>query len=367
MTFWQDLAKNKKPFLCLAPMEEVTDTVFRQMVAKVAKPDVFFTEFTNVEGIVHCTSLSNPPPKLGGGCKGVVHPVLQRLCFSEAERPIVAQIWGKDPENFYEVAKLIKKLRFDGVDINMGCPVKDVVKNGCCIALINNRSLAAEIIAAVKEGAGSASRRMPVSVKTRIGLDKIITEDWCGFLLEQKLDALTVHGRTAKEKSDVPAHWDEIAKIVRLRNRLQKVSGLRSASARRPSPRLPLGVAPPARSVSQPLQPFATAIVGNGDVKNAQEAEVRSQESGVDGVMIGRGVFENMACFSAQRKVLSAQENIDLLREHLRLWEKTWGKTKNFAIMKKFVKAYVKGWEGAGELRAKLMEAKNVAEALVLL
>ena len=115
------------------------------------------------------------------------NPIFQRLLFSEKERPIVAQIWGKDPKNYYEAAKLIKKLRFDGVDINMGCPDKEVVKNGCGIALINNRSLAAEIIAAVKEGAGSASRRMPVSVKTRIGLDKIITEDWCGFLLEQNL------------------------------------------------------------------------------------------------------------------------------------------------------------------------------------
>jgi len=194
----------KKPFLALAPMEEVTDTVFRQIICKVSRPDVMFTEFANVEGLMSDGR----------------NEVIKRLRYEEIERPIVAQIWGKDPKNFYEVTKLIKRLRFDGVDINMGCPEKDVVKNGCCIALINNRGLAAEIIAAVKEGAGD----LPVSVKTRIGLDKIITEDWCGFLLEQKIDALTVHGRTAKEKSDVPAHWDEIAKVVRLRNQLQRVS-----------------------------------------------------------------------------------------------------------------------------------------------
>ena len=303
----------KKPFLCLAPMEEVTDTVFRQMVTKVAKPNVFFTEFTNVEG-------------LGSAGRD---EVIKRLRYEEIERPIVAQIWGKDPKNFYEATKLIKKLRFDGVDINMGCPKKDAVKNGCCIALINNRNLAAEIIAAVKDGAGKLS----VSVKTRIGLDKIVTEDWCGFLLEQKIDALTVHGRTAKEKSDVPAHWDEIAKVVRLRDQ----------------------------------KPFATMIIGNGDVRNVQDAMLKAQEYGVDGVMIGRGALENMACFSAQKKVLSAQENINLLREHLELWEKTWGKTKNFAIMKKFVKAYIKGWEGAGELRARLFETTSLEEMEVIL
>lgn len=323
MNLWQKLAKSKKPFLALAPMEDVTDTVFRQMVASVGRPDIFFTEFTNVEGIVS-TSLSNPPPILGGGRKGVVHPVLQRFVYSKSEHPIVAQIWGKEPENFYTVAKLIKKLGFDGVDINMGCPQKDVVKNGCCIALIRDRDRAREIIQATREGADG----LPVSVKTRIGLDKIVTEDWCGFLLEQKLDALTVHGRTAKEMSDVPAHWDEIAKVVRLRNEIE----------------------------------IETAIVGNGDVRNAQEAEVRSRESGVDGVMIGRGVFGNIACFSTQRKVPSAQENIDLLKKHLKLWEKTWGNTRNFAIMKKFFKIYIRDFEGAGELRGRLMGTKNIDE-----
>ena len=329
MTFWQNLAKAKKPFLCLAPMDEVTDTVFRQMVARVAKPDIFFTEFTNVEGLMSAGR----------------DEVIKRLRYEEIERPIVAQIWGKNPENFYEAAKLIKKLRLDGVDINMGCPVKDVVKNGCCIALINNRSLAAEIIAAVKEGAG----KLPVSVKTRIGLDKIITEDWCGFLLEQKLDALTVHGRTAKEKSDVPARWEEIAKVVKMRDYMKRNLPVAEASGSFHIPRVD------------------TLVIGNGDVKNAQEAVLSAQKYGVDGVMIGRGVFENMACFSAQPATLSPQENIKLLREHLGLWEKTWGKTKNFAIMKKFVKAYVKGWEGAGELRVRLMETGSTAEAEAVL
>ena len=293
MTFWQNLAKNKKPFLCLAPMEEVTDTVFRQMVARVAKPDVFFTEFTNVEGIAHFINSPLHPSLNFSQARGCAvregtNPIFQRLLFSEKERPIVAQIWGKDPKNYYEAAKLIKKLRFDGVDINMGCPDKDVVKNGCGIALINNRSLAAEIIAAVKEGAGSASWRMPVSVKTRIGLDKIITEDWCGCLMEQKLDALTVHGRTAKEKSDGPEHWDEIAKVVVLRNQMFGGSNLQS--------RPPL-------------------VIGNGDVKMSRR-QVRSQESGVDGVMIGRAYSKTLLLSalsphcSALKRMLIYCENI---------------------------------------------------------
>ena len=212
-----------------------------------------FTEFANVEGLMSVGR----------------DEVIKRLRYEEIERPMVAQIWGKDPKNFCEATKLIKRLRFDGVDINMGCPEKDVVKNGCCIALINNRSLAKEIIDAVKRGVG----KLPVSVKTRIGLDKIVTEDWCGFLLEQKIDALTMHGRTAKEKSDVPAHWEEIAKVVSLRDKSKS----------------------------------KTIIIGNGDIRSAQEAVLSAQKYGVDGVMIGRGVFENIACFSAKGQVLSAQ------------------------------------------------------------
>lgn len=320
MNLWQKLTKLKKPFLALAPMEEVTDTVFRQMVARLpaGKPDVMFTEFTNVEGIVSQATQAKQARQAIQA-----NPVLQRLVFSETERPIVAQIWGKDPKNFYEAAKLIKKLGFEGVDINMGCPEKDVIKNGCCIALINNRNLAAEIIAATREGAGD----LPVSVKTRIGLDKIVTEDWCGFLLEQKIDALTVHGRTAKEKSDVPAHWDEIAKVVKMKGK--------------------------------------TTIIGNGDIKNALDARRYALDAGVDGVMIGRGVLENIYCFREypiSNVQYPMEDGTRLLREHLELWEETWGKTKNFAIMKKFVKAYIKGWEGAGELRSKLFETNFLEE-----
>ena len=233
----------EKPFLVQAPMEDVTDTVFRQIIAKCGKPDVFFTEFTNVEGM--CS-------------KGRDH-VGRRLIFTSVERPIVAQIWGLDPSKFFETAKMVKDMGFDGIDINMGCPEKSVVKRGACAGLIHNPTLAKEIIEAVKKGAGD----LPISVKTRIGIKEIETEVWIEFLLKQNLDALTVHGRTVKEMSDVPAHWDEIGKVVKLRDKLN----------------------------------VNTLIIGNGDIKSLDDALEKHKKYKVDGIMIGRGIFENLWIF----------------------------------------------------------------------
>lgn len=326
MTFWQRLAKKKKPFLALAPMEDVTDVVFRQVVEEVAPPDVFFTEFANVDGIIHFVStspLSFPSPNLGEGVGG---EVLNRLVYRKTKTPTVAQIWGTDPESFYKAAQYVSTLEFDGLDINMGCPDKAVVKGGCGIALIRDRNKVCEIIQATRKGAG----HLPLSVKTRIGWDKIVTEDWCGFLLEQKLDALTIHGRTGKEMSDGPAHWDEIAKVVKMNK-------------------------------------TNTVIIGNGDVKQAQDAGSRAQETGVDGVMIGRGVFENINCFGTRYSVFGIQERIKTLKRHIQLWQETWGDKKNFSVLKKYFKIYIRDFEGASELRAKLMSAKNIKEILTFL
>jgi tRNA-dihydrouridine synthase len=291
MSFWQDLPR---PFFVLAPMEDVTDTVFRQIVTKVGKPDVFMTEFTHVDAILH-------------------HASMGRLIYSEAERPIVAQIWGTNPKSFYDAAQEIKRLKFDGIDINMGCPVRDIIKQGGCSALIGQKGLVTEIIQAVKEAG------LPVSVKTRIGRKVIDTEAWIGFLLTQDLAAITIHGRTAAEMSKVPSHWDEIAKAVSLRN----------------------------QSMSK------TLIIGNGDVKDLNSARGYVQSAGVDGVMIGRGIFENVALFSG--RILETSEKLDLLKEHLQLFYSTWGSTKDMQIMKKFVKIYVNGFEGAAEIRQNVM------------
>lgn len=304
---WKTL---QKPFFVLAPMDDVTDVVFRELVTTTAPPDVLFTEFTNVEAI----------------CSKGRESQIRRLLFTEHQRPIIAQIWGLDPLHYEKTAKLIQEMGFDGIDINMGCPERTVVKNGACAAFIKNPKLAKEVIAATRRGAPL----LPLSVKTRIGFSTIQTEEWISLLLEQKLDALIVHGRTAKEMSKVPAHWDEIAKVVALRN----------------------AIAP------------ETIIVGNGDVKNYAEGMVRVQETGVDGVMIGRGIFTNMWAFEKTNSyhVPIITERINLLTQHVRMYEKQWGTTKRFEVLKKFFKIYISEFPGASELRVKFMETKSYAE-----
>lgn len=304
------------PFLVLAPMEDVTDMVFRQIVADCAAPDVFFTEFTNVDGM------------LSVGAKAVMH----RLRVAPLRQtPLVAQLWGTDPEKFAQATRLVLDAGFEGVDINMGCPDKTVMKKGACAGLIGNVERVGAIIAAVKREAGN----MPVSVKTRLGVKTIQTEEWIGFLLSQGLDALTIHGRTVAELSEVPAHWDEIGKAVQLRNRLG-------------SP---------------------TLIIGNGDVLSYSEAQHKYKEYGVDGVMIGRGIFKNLYIFDAEKDftMFSRKEKLEHLLRHITLFHETWGTTKHFAIMKKFYKIYVSGFDEASELRMQLMTFTNAQETIEFL
>lgn len=307
--FWQSL---KKPFTVLAPMDDVTDTVFRRIVADCGRPDVFFTEFTNTDGLQSVGK----------------DKVVQRLQYTEHERPLIAQIWGTNPEHYYKSAQMLVEMQFDGIDINMGCPERSIVAKGSCAALIKNPTLAKEIIHATKEGAGD----LPVSVKTRIGYSKIQTEEWIGFLLEQDLPALTVHGRTQAEMSKVPAHWDEIAKVVELRNTINK----------------------------------NTIIIGNGDVARYQEALEKHKTYGVDGVMIGRGVFHNPWIFNpaVDPSTKSVKEKLTLLTQHITLFNDTWGKEKNFDIMKKFYKVYVSGFDNASSLRETLVEFRNAKDTL---
>lgn len=303
---WKEL---KKPFFVLAPMDDVTDTSFRRHVAKYAPPDLYYTEFTNVEGLFSVGRES----------------VMKRLRYTESERPLIAQIWGLDPELYEKAAALCVELGFDGVDINMGCPESGVVKKGCCSALINNPELAAKIIQATKKGANG---KIPVSVKCRIGFNKIVTEDWCGFLLNQDIDALIVHGRTTKEMSKVPAHWDEIGKVVKLRNEMKK----------------------------------DTIIVGNGDVLSRDQGEELAKEYGLDGIMVGRGIFHNFWIFNKEQKEHGVEERMSVLLDHTNTFIEDWGTTKHFAILRKFYKIYASGFEGASDLRVKLMETQNENE-----
>lgn len=305
-----------RPFFVLAPMDDVTDTVFRQIVVDAAKPDLFFTEFVNVDG------LQSP-----GRDK-----LIKKLQFTTKEQPLIAQIWGKNLENFRRTAAELVEMGFAGIDLNMGCPDKTVVKNGCCSALINNRELASQIIKATQEGAAG---RVPVSVKTRVGFNHV-DMSWIEFLLEHNLDMLIVHGRTRKEMSEVPAHWDLIGQARELRDKI--------------SPN--------------------TLIVGNGDVENRAHGLELAKKYGLDGIMIGRGIFRDPFAFAAESPwpAYTKQRRIDLYRKHVELFAKTWAAgERNIQTLNKFCKVYISDFDGAKEFRERLMTTKSTDELLSLL
>ena len=311
--FWQSLPQ---PFFVLAPMEEVTDTVFRRIISSCGRPDVMVTEFTSVEGLASEIGRSK---------------VIHRLQYTQEEQPLVAQIWGITPEHYYQAGVYAREQGFAGLDINMGCPVKKVIKQGACSALIKNPQLASDIIKAAKEGAGD----IPVSIKTRIGFNEIQTKEWIGFLLQQNIDALTIHGRTVKELSNYPTHWDEIGQAVELKNQI--------------SPE--------------------TIIIGNGDILSYQQGLAIAEQYKVDGIMIGRGVFNNPWIFNPDidPNILSTELKVKKLIEHIQLFQLTWGNEKNFAVMKKCFKMYLNNFAGASEIRSKLMNCNNVDECIEIL
>ncbi len=355
MNFWQELKQKKKgePILVLAPMADVTDRAFRQIIAKYGKPDAMWTEFVSADGLM-----------LGGR-----EALINDLAFSENERPIVAQFFTAKPEMARKAAELSVELGFDGVDINMGCPDKSVEKQGAGAALMKNPELARELILAAMEGVKNSPRQdlgknspkfnlgetIPVSVKTRIGYNKNELETWLPILLETNPAVITIHCRTRKEMSDVPAHWEHIKRAVEIRDEYRKKVGEENCQ---------------------------TLIFGNGDARDIADARQKARETGCDGVMFGRAIFGNPWLFNEMsRTVLDTpdsvskavfdipiQEKLKVLVEHTRLFEKLVqpkppvGQGKNFAVMKKHFKAYVTGFDGAKELRVKLMECENTDE-----
>ena len=298
-----------EPLFVLAPMADVTDAAFRQIIARYGKPDLMYTEFVSADGLALA-------PEEGR------RKLLVDLMFTKAERPIIAQFFTAHPENMRKAAELAKEMGFDGVDINMGCPQENVVHQGAGACLIKDPKLAREVIRGAIEGAGG----LPVSVKTRLGFNKDELEEWLPELLKENLAHITIHARTKKEMSKVPAHWERVKRAVEIRDALGS----------------------------------KTLILGNGDVKSLNEARKRVEETGCDGVMIGRAIFGNPWLFS--EKVPTLTEKLRVMVEHTKLFEELLGKNKSFNIMKKHYKAYVNGFDGAVELRHKLMEAKDVEE-----
>jgi tRNA-dihydrouridine synthase len=309
---WQALPK---PFTTLAPLDGVTDVVFRQVITEIGKPDILFTEFTNTDGLV-----SNGRER-----------VIERLRFEPDQQPLIAQIWGTIPEHFYKTALDIKQMGFAGIDINMGCPDRTVIRGGACSALIKDHALAGEIIQAVKDGAGD----LPVSVKTRIGFERNQLEEWIGFLLQQKIAALTVHLRTVRELSRVPAHWELMPQVIKLRDE----------------------IAP------------ETVIIGNGDIISMDEIAVKYDEYGCDGFMVGRGIFANPWMFNKTVKMeeVTVGQRVALYLHHINVFQKTWGNEKNFALLKKFAKTYISNFPDSASLRERLMETKKIEELIAVL
>lgn len=309
--FWSELPR---PFFILAPMEDVTDIVFRHVVSEAARPDVFFTEFTNTESFCHPEG---------------IHSVRGRLTFSEDEQPIVAHIWGDKPDHFRKMSIGIAEMGFKGIDLNMGCPVANVAGKGKGSGLILRPERAAEIIQAAKAGG------LPVSVKTRLGYYDIEEwRDWLKHVFEQDIANLSIHLRTRKEMSKVDAHWELIEAIKNLRDE----------------------IAP------------NTLLTINGDIPDRKTGLELAEKYGIDGVMIGRGIFNNPFAFEKEPREHTSKELLDLLRLHLTLFDKyATSETRQFKSLRRFFKIYVRSMRGASELRHQLMSTETTDEVRALL
>jgi tRNA-dihydrouridine synthase len=358
MSFWNNLPK---PIIVLAPMADVTDAPFRRMIAKYSAHtrkdgsvgDVMWTEFVSGDGLMRAT----PEGKA---------KLMADLMYTGEERPIVAQLFSSHPEYMEQAARLVAELGFDGIDINMGCPDKGIEKQGCGSAMIRNPERAKEIVRAVKRGAPN----IPVTVKTRLGYNTDILEEWLPELLSVEPAVITVHARTRKEMSKVPARWERVKRAVEIRNEVQNAEWERNNPGK-----------------------YKTLIFGNGDVRSLADAEVKAHETGADGIMVGRAIFGNPWFFHPAKRLpervalsgsisathytewyspnashgehqepgiemITVPERLRVLVEHTKLFEELLP-FKNFAIMKKHYKAYVNGFDGAKELRVELMEQQN--------
>jgi nifR3 family TIM-barrel protein len=359
MNFWQTLPQ---PMIGLAPMDGVTDAAFRLIVAQEGRADVSFTEFTNVGDI----------------CRGPDR-MLSSLLYHECERPVVAQLYGKDPDLFYQAAHIVCQLGFDGLDINMGCPSKNVASSGSGAGLIRTPDVAhailraarqgvtdwangqtlldagikrarADVIAAMnvnRAGASDIPRRMlPVSVKTRLGYDSVIVEQWISHLLEERPAAITVHGRTLEQMYRGEADWNAIGRAVQL----AKGTG--------------------------------TWLLGNGDLRSMDDVVTRIRETGAHGVLVGRGALGSpwffrtkdaarvLARAYGEEKAESASslsveadltKRLGVMIEHARQFETTFG-VAHFPRMRKHLGWYCKGFPHAASLRASMVRASSVLD-----
>ena len=304
--------KRKESMFILAPMAEVTDVVFREFIARHAPPDLYYTEFVSCKGLL--------------SQKGKKH-LIRDLFYTQKQKPLVAQVFGGDPDDFAYVAEFLETLGFDGMDINMGCPDKKVEKQGAGAALINDPERARKILRSARKG----TQTMSLSVKTRIGYNTINTREWIRHLCEEKPDFITVHGRTRKELSKVPAHWEEIQKAVSIASE------------------------------------YDIPVVGNGDVMSRKHGIELAQKTGVSGIMIGRGVYGNPWIFETTEKERTWKDRLKALPRLIMMFDSFWGNNKNYDILKRFFASYIQDFSGAKSLRIRMMETREAKESLRIL
>ncbi|MBM4132613.1 MAG: tRNA-dihydrouridine synthase [Nitrospira sp.] len=354
--FWQTLPQ---PIIGLSPMDGVTDAAFRLTVARQGPPDITFTEFTSV----------------GDVCRGPEH-LLSTFTYSEEERPVVAQLYGKHPDLFYLAAHVVCELGFDGLDINMGCPSKNVASSGSGAALIKTPDLAHAIMRAARQGildwanghtltqAGLKASRadliramnvkrhgqpspprrvIPLSVKTRLGYDSVVVENWIGHLLEEQPAVISVHGRTLQQMYRGEADWQAIE---------------RAATIVRGTP---------------------TLLLGNGDVQSMDDVVRRVRESKVHGVLVGRGALGSPWFFRKKElarqaardgapiiagsldETLSLADRFRVMVEHARLFEGI-DRAARFPHIRKHLGWYCKGFPHAAAMRARMVRASSSAD-----
>jgi tRNA-dihydrouridine synthase len=372
VNFWNTLPR---PIVGLSPMDGVTDASFRRIAATYGKPDLTITEFASVEGICHGAESE-----------------LRQLLFSEVERPVIAQIYGAEPEAFFHVAQLVCDLGFDGIDINMGCPAKKVSARGCGAGLIKDPARASAIlqetrrgIAAWADGAPlsilkrhpkvadwyaqfrlnkmgafyakrdplSPRQILPVSLKTRLGIDQVVIREWVEHLLKENPAAISIHGRTLTQRYRGTADWDAISEAV------------------------------------ETARGSGTLILGNGDILSLNDAALRIRQSGVDGVLIGRAALGNPWIFRKREELrrkcntpdlktnpettlmppdtpVTLEERFHVALEHAKIFQETCGVSR-FVGLRKHLGWYCRGFPGARALRAKIVRVNNLGEIETLL
>lgn len=336
--FWGNMPGNGEtdsPWVVLAPMADVTDRVFRRLFAKYGKPEVTWTEFVSADGLflrpIEEGVSDKPKDEFEEIClqhgAGTDHPLLHDLRYVKSERPIVAQFFSRDPQRMKRAAQLAVALGYDGIDINMGCPAQVICKQGAGCAMIKDPQTAQKVIYAAQEGVDG---KIPVTVKTRLGFNSIEIEQWVPHILKTNPAVLTMHMRTRKDMSKVDARWEHMQRIIEIRNELNP----------------------------------NVKIIGNGDVVSREHANQLAAQTGCDGIMVGRGIFGNPWFFNKdiQKSDLDIKTILTVMLEHTKLFVELLGGVKNFALMKKHYKAYVTGFDGAKELRVKLIEAKTYNE-----